>query len=255
MPSVVKPTMMFPVCVGIIPGYRVRPDDPYCEEVKRNVPDYENLSEMTDYSDTISRIMAPDESIMILKQQSGLIDTQQPSPRSKILRRKSSRKEKDIISPLPMVITPPVLLNRTKSCSLCCRERSTAFLTADDWTDESEYVIQVEEKGYLLKEGIDGEQKWYPCGATFPMSLSVPKVGKTVGIRGLVSMVVAAAPFGRKGVLSGSLPVMKVLVYMLSYECLVTPVPRRGPPVSSDPIYADLTVVAPALSHRDVLEH
>ncbi|XGW01969.1 hypothetical protein V3C99_014220 [Haemonchus contortus] len=158
-------------------GYRVRPDDPYCEEVKRNVPDYENLSEMTDYSDTISsctsemsvalstestltltekettptpvngtltrtpilrrrrcngqgnprrnyRIMAPDESIMILKQQSGLIDTQQPSPRSKILRRKSSRKEKDIISPLPMVITPPVLLNRTKSCSLCCRERS-----------------------------------------------------------------------------------------------------------------------------------
>ncbi|KAK5975685.1 hypothetical protein GCK32_015473, partial [Trichostrongylus colubriformis] len=68
--------------------------------------------------------MPPDESIMILKQQSGLIDTQQPSPRSRILRRKSSRREKDIISPLPMVITPPVLLNRTQSCSLCCRERS-----------------------------------------------------------------------------------------------------------------------------------
>nr|CDJ94285.1 unnamed protein product [Haemonchus contortus] len=144
--------MSFPdASMDFFAGYRVRPDDPYCEEVKRNVPDYENLSEMTDYSDTISsctsemsvalstestltltekettptpvngtltrtpilrrrrcngqgnprrnyRIMAPDESIMILKQQSGLIDTQQPSPRSKILRRKSSRKEKDIIS-------------------------------------------------------------------------------------------------------------------------------------------------------------
>ncbi|VDM77037.1 unnamed protein product [Strongylus vulgaris] len=45
------------------------------------------------------RIMAPDESIMILKQQSGVMDEmqQQPSPRSKILRRKSSRREKDVI--------------------------------------------------------------------------------------------------------------------------------------------------------------
>ncbi|KAK6756958.1 hypothetical protein RB195_015031 [Necator americanus] len=72
------------------------------------------------------RIMAPDESIQILKQQSGVVDDQQQqhSQRSKILRRKSSRREKDIINPPPMVITPPVLLNRVQSCSLCCREKS-----------------------------------------------------------------------------------------------------------------------------------
>lgn len=69
------------------------------------------------------RIMAPDESIMILKQHNGLLDVSHPSAKSKILRRKSNRREKDIISPLPVVITPPVLLNRTQSCSLCCRER------------------------------------------------------------------------------------------------------------------------------------
>ncbi|KAE9415850.1 hypothetical protein Angca_008366 [Angiostrongylus cantonensis] len=70
------------------------------------------------------RIMAPDESIMILEQHSGLLDGPQLSPKNKILRRKSNRREKDIISPLPMVITPPVLLNRTQSCSLCCQDRS-----------------------------------------------------------------------------------------------------------------------------------
>ncbi|WKY10210.1 hypothetical protein Q1695_002505 [Nippostrongylus brasiliensis] len=75
------------------------------------------------------RIMAPDESMLILKQQSGIVEQHHTSPKSKILRRKSSRREKDIISPLPMVITPPVLLNRTQSCSLCCRERRFALST------------------------------------------------------------------------------------------------------------------------------
>ncbi|EYB86169.1 hypothetical protein Y032_0284g1343 [Ancylostoma ceylanicum] len=82
------------------------------------------------------RIMAPDESILILKQQSGVLDEpqqqQQPSQRSKILRRKSSRREKDIINPPPMVITPPVLLNRAQSCSLCCREKSRVVAISDD---------------------------------------------------------------------------------------------------------------------------
>ncbi|WKY10209.1 hypothetical protein Q1695_002505 [Nippostrongylus brasiliensis] len=159
-------------------GYRVRPDDPFCDKDRRHVshvPDYENIRELNEY-DTMStctsemsvalstestltltekdttptpvngtltrtpvlrrrrstaqanlrrnyRIMAPDESMLILKQQSGIVEQHHTSPKSKILRRKSSRREKDIISPLPMVITPPVLLNRTQSCSLCCRER------------------------------------------------------------------------------------------------------------------------------------
>ncbi|KAK5975684.1 hypothetical protein GCK32_015472 [Trichostrongylus colubriformis] len=40
-------------------GYRIRPDDPYNEEENRHVPhvpDYENIQEMNEYSDTMSRL-------------------------------------------------------------------------------------------------------------------------------------------------------------------------------------------------------
>ncbi|CAD6186583.1 unnamed protein product [Caenorhabditis auriculariae] len=63
------------------------------------------------------RIIDPDESRLILQQQSADLEDK----KGKILRRKSSRKA--IGSQPPLIITPPVLLNRTQGCSICCKER------------------------------------------------------------------------------------------------------------------------------------
>ncbi|CBL43438.1 PH domain-containing protein [Caenorhabditis elegans] len=67
------------------------------------------------------RILDQNESKYILQQQSAAAIEEK---KGTLLRRKSSKK---LIEPLPMIITPPVLMARTQCCAVCYKEKSTGY--------------------------------------------------------------------------------------------------------------------------------
>ncbi|ULT89925.1 hypothetical protein L3Y34_008368 [Caenorhabditis briggsae] len=67
------------------------------------------------------RILDQNESKYILQQQTAAAMEEK---RGTLLRRKSSKK---LIEPVPMIITPPVLMARTQCCAVCKKEKSSGY--------------------------------------------------------------------------------------------------------------------------------
>ncbi|UMM35728.1 hypothetical protein L5515_008216 [Caenorhabditis briggsae] len=67
------------------------------------------------------RILDQNESKYILQQQTAAAMEEK---RGTLLRRKSSKK---LIEPVPMIITPPVLMARTQCCAVCNKEKSSGY--------------------------------------------------------------------------------------------------------------------------------
>ncbi|KAF1751173.1 hypothetical protein GCK72_017727 [Caenorhabditis remanei] len=68
------------------------------------------------------RILDQNESKFILQQQSAAAIEEK---KGTLLRRKSSKK---LIEPVPMIITPPVLMPRTQCCAVCNKEKSSGYV-------------------------------------------------------------------------------------------------------------------------------
>ncbi|EFP11282.1 CRE-UIG-1 protein [Caenorhabditis remanei] len=68
------------------------------------------------------RILDQNESKFILQQQSAAAIEEK---KGTLLRRKSSKK---LIEPVPMIITPPVLMARTQCCAVCNKEKSSGYV-------------------------------------------------------------------------------------------------------------------------------